>query len=63
MVRLYNKIADEEHPKRQNLKVHRLVAEYFDESFSPDKEVHHKNFDRSDNNIINLQSLTKKEHI
>lgn len=46
----------------KDIKVHRLVAKYFCENYSEDKEIHHKNKDRSDNRATNLICLTKKEH-
>lgn len=53
MVRLYNR-ALEQPPKHKNLRVHRLVAEYFIENFSAEKEVHHINGNRADNRAENL---------
>ena len=62
MVRLYNR-ALEQPPKHKNLRVHRLVAEYFIENFSAEKEVHHINGNRADNRAENLQCLTRFQHM
>ena len=43
--------------------VHRLVAKYFCENYSEDKEVHHKNRIRTDNRADNLECMTKKDHL
>ena len=61
MVRLYNR-ALEQPPKHKNLRVHRLVAEYFIENFSAEKEVHHINGNKTDNRIENLQLTNRSEH-
>ena len=53
MVRLYNRDLEQQ-PKHKNLRVHRLVAEYFIENFSAEKEVHHINSNRADNRAENL---------
>lgn len=43
--------------------VHRLVAKYFCDNYSADKEVHHKNRIRTDNRANNLECMTKKDHL
>lgn len=47
----------------QDFIVHRLVAKYFCENFTEDKEVHHKNRIRTDNRADNLECMTKKDHL
>lgn len=46
------------YPKRVN----RLVAEAFLEGYSEDKEVHHIDGDKTNNNVENLMCLPIKEH-
>ena len=58
-VRLYNK----KYPKGINKRVHRLVAAAFLQDFSADKEIHHANGNRSQNEAENLQCLTRFQHI
>jgi hypothetical protein len=48
--------------KRQNIKVHQLVAEHFIGPCPEGMVVDHINFDRFDNRIDNLQYLTKLEN-
>ena len=42
--------------------VHRLVAMVFDPNFLPEKQVHHKNENKQDNRIENLESMEKQKH-
>ena len=49
--------------KRRNFRIHRLVAELFGDNFCKEKEVHHINGQRQDNNISNLLICTRSEHI
>lgn len=43
--------------------VHRLVAMYFlPDTYSDDKEVHHKDHNTLNNHVSNLECLTKQEH-
>lgn len=44
-------------------KVHRLVARYFLEGYSEELTVNHKNFDKSDNRVCNLEVVTIKDNI
>ena len=48
---------------QKEFKVHRLVAELFCKGFEEEKEVHHKDLNRLNNNADNLLCLTKQEHI
>ena len=43
-------------------KVHRLVAEYFLDTFQDHLTVNHINFNKSDNNVDNLEMLTSKDN-
>lgn len=43
-------------------RLHVYVWEYFNGKVSKGCEIHHKDFNKSNNEIDNLQMLTKKEH-
>ena len=43
--------------------VHRLVFEAFNGKIDDDKEIDHKNNNRADNHVENLQQLTHRENI
>ena len=45
------------------IKISRLVAQYFCDNFSVEKDVHHKDTNRRNNHYTNLICLTKEEHI
>ena len=47
--------------KYKTVEVHRVVAQAFLGAIYK-KQVHHKNGDRTDNNVMNLQIVSKKEH-
>ena len=47
--------------KYKTVEVHRVVAQAFLGAIYK-KQVHHKNGDRTDNNVTNLQIVSKKEH-
>lgn len=42
--------------------MHRYIYEYFHCSIPARYAIHHKDFDKTNNNINNLQMLTKSEH-
>lgn len=48
--------------KRQKKAVHRLVAECFLEDYNECLEVNHKNSNRTDNRVENLEMTTKEEN-
>lgn len=42
--------------------MHRDVWEHHNGKIPPDHDIHHKNHDKTDNRIGNLELLTKSEH-
>lgn len=50
------------HLGNHNHLIHRLVAQAFLPDYSEDKQVHHKNENKSDNRVENLQVMTVLEH-
>ena len=49
--------------KKKNHYVHRLVAEHFIDDFAFDKVVNHKNFNKEQCGIGNLEMMTQQENI
>lgn len=49
------------HNKQEQVKIHRLVAKAFLEQ--PNETVNHKNFDREDNRVENLEWCTQSQNI
>lgn len=49
--------------RRKDFRIHRLVAMYFCDNYAEEKEIHHINLNRQDNQYTNLICLTKKEHL
>jgi hypothetical protein len=43
--------------------MHRIVATCWLEDFTPSKQIHHINGDKTDNRADNLECLTQKEHL
>lgn len=48
---------------RRSVKIHRLVAETFIENPSGLKEINHKNGDKADNRVENLEWCSRSENI
>lgn len=48
---------------RKNRYTHRLVAEHFLDDFSSGKVVNHKNFNRQQCDVCNLEMMTQKENV
>lgn len=59
-VKLYKK--GEHGNIKKLLRVNRIVAEYFCDNFSADKQVHHKDLNSRNNRADNLVCLTRAEH-
>jgi hypothetical protein len=51
-----------ENKKAKTLKVHRIVTYHFLNNYSEDLSVNHKNFNKSDNRIENLEMMTYSEN-
>jgi hypothetical protein len=49
--------------KNKTTLAHRLVAKYFLDDYSQDLQVNHIDFNRTNNNVANLQMLTLEENI
>lgn len=59
----YRRISIKINGEYTEFKVHRLVARYFLNGYSEELTVNHKNFDKSDNRLSNLELLTIRENI
>lgn len=44
-------------------KIHRLVAEYFISNYSDDLTINHMDFNKSNNNVSNLEAITASENV
>ena len=49
--------------KKKNFYVHRLVAEHFLQNPSNLKEINHKDYNKKNNNVENLEWVTRKENV
>ena len=49
--------------KTKLIKSHRVVAKYFLDDYSEDLTVNHKDFNKENNNVFNLEMLTLSENI
>ena len=58
----YIMLYDNKTKRKENKRLHRIVAEAFCENFSAECEVHHKNKDKLDNRAMNLECLSAEEH-
>lgn len=47
----------------KSVKVHRLVAKYFLENYSEELTINHKNFNKGDNRLSNLEVISASENI
>ena len=59
----YNQVALYENNKTSRRKVHRLVAEVFLDNPENFDTVHHKNGNKQDNRVENLEWIDNKEHV
>ena len=59
----YNEVALYENNKTSRRKVHRLVAEAFLDNSENFDTVHHKNGNKQDNRVENLEWIENKEHV
>lgn len=59
----YKQISTRINGKNKRLYVHRLVASAFLNDEGCDKEVNHKNGDKADNRVTNLEYVTPKENM
>jgi hypothetical protein len=53
---------DKKNKKRIWKRVHRLVAEHFIGEIPPKMVINHKNFDKSDNRVDNLEIVTSSQN-
>jgi len=58
----YLKVYLYKNKKRFNLSLHRLVAKHFLKNYSNKLEVNHKDFNKKNNSINNLEMMTSKEN-
>ena len=49
--------------KRKNYYVHRLIAQTFLKEFDDKKVINHKDYNKQNNNISNLENISQKENI
>lgn len=49
--------------KRRPFKVHRLVAMFYLKDYSEDLQVNHKNGDKADNRVENLEMVTNRQNV
>ena len=61
-IRLHVPLLSQNADKRKPYKVHRLVAMYYLEDYSPKLQVNHKNGIKSDNKVENLEMVTNREN-
>ena len=59
----YNEVALYENNKTSRRKVHRLVAEAFLDNPENFDTIHHKNGNKQDNRVENLEWVENKEHV
>lgn len=49
--------------KRKNEYVHRLIAKTFIKNYEKNKVINHKNYNKKDNYVNNIECVTQKENI
>lgn len=59
----YNRLCLSKNGKRYTKKVHRLVAEAFLDDYSEGLEVNHKDFNKLNNDVRNLEMMTHRENM
>lgn len=59
----YLRVAVSMNGKTKLIKSHRVVATYFLDDYSEDLTVNHKDFNKENNNVSNLEMLTLSENI
>jgi hypothetical protein len=59
----YNRIYLTKNCKKKTLKVHRLVAQHFLEKKENKKEVNHKDGDKNNNKVSNLEWCNRRENM
>jgi len=63
LCRGYSRVTLSKNKQKNEFQVHRLVLEAFVEPCQDGLEANHKNFDRSDNRVENLEWVTRSENI
>lgn len=58
----YVKLTPEKGQNRRFFRIHRLIAEYWKDNYFSGAVIHHKDGDRTNNSIDNLEILTPQEH-
>lgn len=59
----YKRISLSKNNKHNLFMVHRLIYETFNDKIENDLEINHKNYNRADNNIKNLELLNHKDNV
>lgn len=62
-IRLHVPLLSHNPDKRKPYKVHRLVAMYYLDDYSPQLQVNHKNGNKSDNRVENLEMVTNRDNV
>ena len=63
LCRGYRRVTLSKNKQKEQFQVHRLVLEAFSESCPDGFEANHKNFNRADNRIENLEWVTRSENL
>lgn len=59
----YKQVHLSKNKKRKMFYAHRLVAKHFLKNYAEDLDINHKDFDRSNNDLANLELVTVKQNI